>query len=221
MQAGTWVPAATPPQDKLVRHSCGAAWLWVQTGAASCVLIPDSSASARSLREAQPCKQAATGWPPLQPLAARTPGHKACAGAPVQETRPRMRFSGSSLKRWKRGSARKASTLSAGMLGNSTSCSTVSLTVPSPKLHASVSVSWQRQHLRSEEYPALECNLRDAGLASRQCARQDHAEPGALADTQEVGSRCDGQACQSSPSEQLQKGARLSKRVRNRRSHRA
>ena len=45
-----------------------------------------------------------------------------------------MRFSGSSWKRWKRGSALKASTRSAGMLGNSTSCSTVTLTVPSPYL---------------------------------------------------------------------------------------
>ena len=38
------------------------------------------------------------------------------------------------LKRWKRGSAWKASSLSSGMLGNRTSCSTHSRTVPSPNL---------------------------------------------------------------------------------------
>ena len=54
--------------------------------------------------------------------------------APVQDTRPRSRLPGSILYFWKMGSFRSSSTLSLGMKGNRTSCSTVSRTVPSPYL---------------------------------------------------------------------------------------
>lgn len=54
--------------------------------------------------------------------------------APVQDTRPRSRLPGSILYFWKIGSFRSSCTLSLGMKGNRTSCSTVSRTVPSPYL---------------------------------------------------------------------------------------